>query len=61
MQILDNPKTAFVVINHKNCQSQSYSTLREAELNLDGAEFELRVCHSDGSSEVLVPSTYYKS
>ena len=53
-------ETTFVVINHRNHTSEGFTTLKEAELNLDGREFELRVCHSDGSSEILVPQTYYK-
>jgi len=53
--------TTFVVINHKNHKSESFATLKEAELNLDGPEFELRVCHSDGSSAVLIRQTYYKN
>jgi hypothetical protein len=53
-------ETTFVVINHRNHTSEGFTTLKEAELNLDGKEFELRVCHSDGSYEILIPQTYYK-
>jgi len=53
-------ETTFVVINHRNHTSEGFTTFKEAELNLDGKEFELRACYGDGSYEILIPQTYYK-
>lgn len=55
-----NKETHFVVINHRNSAYQIFDTLKEAELNMDGNQFELRVCYPDGTYEILVDQTKYK-
>lgn len=54
-------QTKYFVINHRNRAYEGFETLEEAELNLDGPEFELRACHPDGTYEILVPQTQYNS
>ncbi len=54
-------QTKYFVMNHTNRAYEGFETLEEAELNLDGPEFELRACHPDGSYEILVAQTEYKS
>lgn len=53
-------RTTYTIINHDNYSYENFSTLEEAKLNLDGPEFELRVCYGDGTYEILIPQTSYK-